>query len=99
MTPSLVVQIPYGDYFYQLNGDSTCCAFILADYNTFNNEFFNTIVEAINNGTITTQDISTFLNGPRCSVLSSAGKPPLAEGWPSIGALTLQPRDGPDSEP
>ena len=60
-TPSLVVQIPYGDYFYQLNGDKTCCAFILADYNTFNNEFFNTIVEAINNGTITTQDISTFL--------------------------------------
>ena len=35
--------------------------FVLADYNTFNNQFFNTIVEAINDGTITTKDISTFL--------------------------------------
>ena len=60
-TSSLVVQIPYGDYYYQLNGDGTCCAFILVDANTFDNQFFNTIVEAINAGTITTRDISTFL--------------------------------------
>ena len=60
-TSSLVVQIPYGAYYYQLNGDGTCCAFILVDANTFDNQFFNTIVEAINAGTITTRDISTFL--------------------------------------
>jgi hypothetical protein len=57
----LVVRIPYGDYFYQLNSHRSCCQFILVDYNTFNNEFFNAIVEAITDGTITTGDISTFL--------------------------------------
>jgi hypothetical protein len=60
-TPSLAIQIPFGDYFYQLNGDGTCCAFILVNSATFDYAFFNTIVEAINDGTITTQDISTFL--------------------------------------
>ena len=60
-TPSLAVQIPYGDYYYGLNTGGTCCAIILVDANTFINQFFNTIVEAINDGTITTKDISTFL--------------------------------------
>jgi len=60
-TPSFVIQIPFGAYFYQLNKGGMCCAFILVDANTFDNAFFNTIVEAINDGTITTQDISTFL--------------------------------------
>jgi len=60
-TPSLAIQIPFGDYFFQLNGDGTCCAFILVNSATFDNAFFSTIVEAISNGTITTQDISTFL--------------------------------------
>ena len=60
-TPSLVTQIPFGDYFFQLNSDGTCCRFILVNADTFVNAFFNTIVEAINDGTVTTQDISTFL--------------------------------------
>ena len=60
-TPSLAIQIPFGDYFFQLIGDGTCCAFILVNSATFDNAFFSTIVEAISNGTITTQDISTFL--------------------------------------
>jgi hypothetical protein len=60
-TPSLAIQIPFGDYFFQLNGDGTCCEFILVNSATFDNAFFSTIVEAISNGTITTQDISTFL--------------------------------------
>jgi len=59
-TPSLAIQIPFGDYF-QLNGDGTCCAFILVNSATFDNAFFSTIVEAISNGTMTRKDISTFL--------------------------------------
>jgi hypothetical protein len=60
-TSSLVVQIPYGDYFFQLKSDGSCCQFILVNADTFDNQFFNTIVEAITNGMITTKDISTFL--------------------------------------
>jgi len=60
-TPSLVTQIPFGDYFFQRNSDGTCCRFILVNADTFDNAFFNTVVEAIIDGTITTQDISTFL--------------------------------------
>lgn len=58
---SLAVQIPFSDYFFQLNGDGSCCRFILVNSTTFENALSNVVSEAINNGTITTQDISTFL--------------------------------------
>jgi hypothetical protein len=60
-TSAVVVQIPYGAYFFALNSDGSCCRFILVDANTFDNVLFNTIVDAITNGTITTTSISTLL--------------------------------------
>jgi hypothetical protein len=59
-----------GTYRFSLNGDGSCCRFVLVDINTFINELFpstfpfdnSTPVGAAENaGDITTQDISTFL--------------------------------------
>ena len=59
-----------GTYRFALNGDGSCCLFVLVDINTFQNELFpstfpfdnSTPVGAAENaGDITTQDISTFL--------------------------------------
>ena len=59
-----------GTYQFALNADGTCCAFVLVDVNTFENNFFpptfpvdnsTPIGAAENAGDITTQDISTFL--------------------------------------
>jgi hypothetical protein len=58
---SLQVQIPFGDYVFQLNSDGSCCQFILVNSTAFDNALSSVVNEAINNGTITTQDISTFL--------------------------------------
>jgi hypothetical protein len=60
-TTGLVAQIPYGSWEAALNGDGTCCRFVLVDYNTFNNVFGNVVNEAVNDGLITTADISTFM--------------------------------------
>jgi hypothetical protein len=56
-----------GTYFFALNGDGSCCAFILVDETTFRNALFpaggptTVIAQAITAGDVTTQDISTFL--------------------------------------
>lgn len=48
-------------YEFALNGDGTCCLFVLVDFNTFANALFNSIVNSIVTGQITTKDVSTFL--------------------------------------
>jgi hypothetical protein len=61
--------IPRGKYFFALNGDGTCCAFVLTDINIFSNLLFPTsandvkspIGAAEHSGEITTKSISTFL--------------------------------------
>lgn len=64
-----VMKIPYGSYYFAPNGDGSCCAFILVDYNTFANLLFppstpdstTAVGNAEVTGEITTKDISTFL--------------------------------------
>jgi hypothetical protein len=61
--------IPRGKYFFALNDDGSCCAFVLADINTFSNLLFpssvNDIVSPIgaaeHSGEIATKSVSTFL--------------------------------------
>lgn len=61
--------IPRGKYFFALNDDGSCCAFVLADINTFSNLLFpssvNDLVSPIgaaeHSGEITTKSVSTFL--------------------------------------
>ncbi len=58
-----------GTYRFALNGDGTCCRYVLVDANTFVNALFptvptdtSTVIGAAENaGDITTKDISTFL--------------------------------------
>jgi len=59
-----------GTYLFALNGDGTCCRFVLVDANVFLNALFPStypfddstpVGAAENHGDITTQDISTFL--------------------------------------
>jgi hypothetical protein len=58
-----------GTYLFALNGDGSCCAFVLIDSAAFSNAFFpptsgdttTPIGAAENAGDITTQDVSTFL--------------------------------------
>jgi hypothetical protein len=59
--PPLVIQLPYGHYYYELNSDGSCCQFVLADVNAWTSQFENIVNEAANDGTITAKDISTFL--------------------------------------
>jgi hypothetical protein len=49
------------NYVFALNGDGTCCAFILVNENAFLNGFGGVVVTDILNQVITTKDISTFL--------------------------------------
>lgn len=66
----LTMKLPFGTYFYSTNADGSCCLFILADANTFQNELFppsfpvdnTTIIGAAElSGAMTTRDITTFL--------------------------------------
>jgi hypothetical protein len=64
------------NYQFLLNGDGTCCLFVLVDAGVFEDALFNIIVDAIVAGDITTQDMSTFLfpntylfDGNQCCVL------------------------------
>ena len=59
-----------GTYQFALNADGSCCAFVLIDATTFENELFPStypfdnstpVGAAENSGDITTQDIATFL--------------------------------------
>ena len=49
------------NYEFALNGDGTCCLFVLVDVGTFENALFDTIVNSITTGDITTKDLSTYL--------------------------------------
>ena len=79
-----VMTLKRGTYQFALNGDGTCCAFILVDEGTFESKLFppaapdnSTIIGAAEVANdITTQDISTFLfpntylfSGSSCCVL------------------------------
>jgi hypothetical protein len=63
------LSVPRGAYFFALNEDGSCCAFVLADINVFSNLLFpatandvkSPIGAAERSGEITTKDISTFL--------------------------------------
>jgi hypothetical protein len=63
------LSIPRGKYFFALNNDGSCCAFVLADINVFSNLLFpasanddkSPIGAAERSGEITTKSISTFL--------------------------------------
>lgn len=68
--PEETMKLPFGSYEFALNPDGTCCEFILADANTFENLLFpptfpvdnSTIIgQAELSKAITTKDISTFL--------------------------------------
>lgn len=73
LRPSLkterTLSIPRGSYFFALNQDGSCCAFVLVDINVFSSLLFpasttdtnSPIGAAEHAGEITTQDISTFL--------------------------------------
>lgn len=63
------IAIPRGSYFFALNADGSCCAFVLVDINAFSRLLFPSAVNdtatpvgaAENAGDITPQSISTFL--------------------------------------
>jgi hypothetical protein len=56
-----VMKLPYGSYHYALNGDGTCCRFVLVDPSAFQSALFGIIVHAIIAGDITTKSMATFL--------------------------------------
>ena len=64
-----ILAIPRGKYFFALNEDGSCCAFVLADINVFSNLLFpapandvkSPIGAAEHSGEITTKSVSTFL--------------------------------------
>ncbi len=64
-----VIRLPRGTYAFSLNGDGSCCRFVLVDFGTFVNLLFpatasdtSTPVGAAENaGDVTTKDVSTFL--------------------------------------
>jgi hypothetical protein len=63
------LSIPRGAYFFALNENGSCCAFVLVDINVFSNKLFpataaditSPIGAAEHSGDITVRDISTFL--------------------------------------
>lgn len=66
--PAEVMTLIRGTYQYALNGDGSCCAFVLVDENVFGSKLFppttpdnSTIIGAAEiSGAMTTKDISTF---------------------------------------
>jgi hypothetical protein len=78
-TPRTMV-LRRGTYQFALNGDGTCCFFILVDFNTFVNALFPAVASdtttpigaAENAGEVTTKDISTFLF-PNVFLFDSSG--------------------------
>jgi hypothetical protein len=69
LRPSRVMAVPAQYYYYRLNGNGSCCEFVLIDIDEFYNLLFPAVATdtttpigaAENAGDITTQDISTFL--------------------------------------
>jgi hypothetical protein len=66
---SRTVSIPRGSYYFALNSDGSCCAFVLVDIDVFSKRLFpasandtsSPIGAAQHTGDITTKSISTFL--------------------------------------
>jgi hypothetical protein len=59
--PGLTMTLIRGTYRFALNPDGTCCAFVLVTPNAFIDQFVQNVSDAINNGSITTKDISSFI--------------------------------------
>jgi len=67
--PERTLSIPRGGYYFALNEEGSCCAFVLVDINVFSNRLFpatpadvhSPVGAAENARDITTKDISTFL--------------------------------------
>jgi hypothetical protein len=67
--PTRTLSVPRGAYYFALNPDGSCCAFVLVDINVFSNRLFppsagdvSTPVGAAEHaGDITTKDVATFL--------------------------------------
>jgi hypothetical protein len=56
-----VLRVPYGYYYYLLNGDGTCCSDVFVEYNWTHAALKNTIMApAINDGSMTQQDITSI---------------------------------------
>jgi hypothetical protein len=67
--PGLTMALIEGTYFFALNNNGSCCAFVLVDIDVFSNELFPPTAPADNStvigaaevsGEITTKDVSTF---------------------------------------
>ena len=66
---SRTLSIPRGAYYFALNSDGSCCAFVLADIDVFSNRLFPPLASDVSSpigaaehaGDITTKSISTFL--------------------------------------
>ncbi len=69
LKPERTLSVPRGAYFFALQDDGSCCAFVLVDINVFSNRLFpasanddtSPVGAAEHAGDITTRDISTFL--------------------------------------
>jgi hypothetical protein len=73
LSPSLrrerTLSLPRGSYYFALDDDGSCCAFVLADFGVFSNRLFpaspadasSPVGAAEHSGDITPADISTFL--------------------------------------
>jgi hypothetical protein len=69
LKPSRTLSVPRGAYYFALNSDGSCCAFVLVDIDVFSNRLFpatandtsTPIGAAEHAGDITTKSISTFL--------------------------------------
>jgi hypothetical protein len=67
--PERTLRIPRGAYYFALNQDGSCCAFVLVDINVFADRLFPATVSDVvspigaaeHAGDIRTEDISTFL--------------------------------------
>jgi hypothetical protein len=63
------LSVPRGAYYFALNTDGSCCAFVLVDIDVFSNHLFPASASDVSSpvgaaehaGDITTKDISTFL--------------------------------------
>jgi hypothetical protein len=56
-----VLKVPYGQYYYLLNADGTCCSDVFINYDWMDPTLINSIMNpGINDGSITQQDITNF---------------------------------------
>jgi hypothetical protein len=56
-----VLQVPYGQYYYVLNADGTCCSDVFLRVDWMDPTLINSIMDpAINDGSITQRDVTSF---------------------------------------